>query len=346
MPEKGIVVLGSSNTDLVIRGPRLPKPGETVLGGAFYRAAGGKGANQAVAAARASDREVTFIAAVGDDDFGRDAIEAFRHDGIDTRYVRVVPGEASGVALILVDEAGENMISVASGANSALRPEDIDAVPDEVFERSAVFLASLESPWPAVRRGLQRARSAGLTTILNPAPAPATPELIDAEAMTWIDILTPNEGEAASLVDVPHDAEDDRQRHAKGCEEKAGTARPASGKGAGRSEAEPAAVRLGRTLCQRGCRACIVTLGPRGSLLVANEGASWQEVPARRVDAVDATGAGDAFNGALAAALAAGFPLDEAAQWANTAAAISVTRHGAQPSLPHRDEIDRLHQRT
>jgi len=301
------MVLGSSNTDLVIRGPRLPHPGETILEGEFYRAAGGKGANQAVAAARASRGKVTFIAAVGDDVFGREAIESIRAERIDTRFVKTVAGRASGVALILVDRRGENMISVASGANLELTPDDVDRVPDERFEQAAVFLASLEIPWETVVRGLERARRFGLITILNPAPA--REEIARERWMRLVDVITPNEGEAAMLV--------------------------------GADPGEPATSHASaRRLVELGCGACIVTLGARGCLILDHVATT---LPARPVTAIDATAAGDAFSGALAAALAEGRALAEAAAWAGTAAAISVTRQGAQPSLPWREEIERTY---
>ena len=171
MAASRIIVLGSVNVDLVVRGRRLPAPGETVLGGEFYRAHGGKGANQAVAAARASLEPVMFVAAVGDDGFGRESLAALARENLVARYVRTVPGCPTGVALILVDERGENLISVALGANLHLSAADVDAVPEEAFCDCRVFLACLESPVQAVRRGLERARRAGEITILNPAPA-------------------------------------------------------------------------------------------------------------------------------------------------------------------------------
>jgi ribokinase len=300
-----IIVLGSINTDLVIRGPRLPAPGETVLGGKFYRAHGGKGANQAVAAARLAREPVTFIGAVGDDAFGREALEHFGDENLDVRFVKTVAGQPSGVALILVDQRGENAISVASGANNRLAPGDVDAVPDAVFRAAQVFLVCLETPLDTVARGLRRAREAGLETILNPAPADES--ILRDGLLALVDVLTPNAGEAAALAGV--DA-------------------------GGPCDALVAA----RRLREFGCRRCVVTLGSQGCLVVDESG---HETPVEgcRVEAVDATAAGDAFNGALAVALAEGRPLVEAARWANRAAAIAVTRPGAQPSLPSRAEV-------
>ncbi len=299
-----IIVLGSINTDLVVRSPHLPAPGETVLGGEFYRAHGGKGANQAVAAARAADNPVTLIAATGDDAFGRDTMEHFRGENLDLRYVKTVADRATGVALILVDRHGENLISVASGANLSLTPADVDAVPEDVFRNARVFLACLESPLETVARGLARARRAGLTTILNPAPADAA--VCHDGLLSLVDVITPNEGEAAALT------------------------------GGDAAEGTDVTARA-RKLQQLGCRSCVITLGAAGCLVVERE---VTRVEGRRVEAVDATAAGDAFNGAMAVALAEGRPLPEAARWANRAAAVAVTRAGAQPSLPSRAEID------
>jgi ribokinase len=302
-----IVVLGSINIDLVVRGPRLPRPGETVLGGSFYEAPGGKGANQAVAAARAAGPDgprVTFLAAVGEDAYGRAARERLRGEGIDCRFVKTVPGHTTGVAVILVDQQGENLISVASGANSHLLPRDIDDVPLAAFQEAAVFLASLESPLATVTRGLERAKAAGAATILNPAPA--TPEAASPSLLTLVDVLTPNESEAALLAGREVTSDEDLRSIA-------------------------AAWRAA------GCRSVVFTLGRRGCLVV---GDGTVAVPGHAVTAVDTTAAGDAFSGALAVALAEGKPLLEAARFANRAAAISVTRQGAQPSLPLRREID------
>jgi ribokinase len=301
-----IVVLGSINTDLVIRGPRLPRPGETVLGGEFFQAAGGKGANQAVAAARYGRETVVFMAAVGDDRFGQQSLEGLAAEGIDCRWIRVVPGIATGVALILVDPLGENVIGVASGANAHLSAADVDRMPKEVFSSAKVFLASLESPREAVARGLARAKVAGAMTVLNPAPA-LPPS--DAEPLWRLaDVLTPNEHEAQVLAGTKVDS------------------------------AESAAA-AAQVLQSRGAGHVIVTLGARGCI-VAEKNAAAVVIEALPVQAVDATAAGDAFSGALAVALAEGRRLVDAARFATVAAGIAVTRAGAQPSLPRRAEID------
>ncbi len=304
MSSSRVIVLGSINTDLVIRGKRLPSPGETVLGGRFYQAGGGKGANQAVAAARLASQPVSFVAAVGDDAFGRQAIQRFAHENLDCQHVKTLAGEASGVALILVDEQGENLISVASGANACLTRADVDSLPDDVFPPGCVFLTCLETPLEAVTAGLTRAKAAGLRTIFNPAPA--DPAVCQNGLLQKVDVLTPNAGEAAALSGL--DTSDD-----------------------------DGAVAAAERLREMGCASCIITLGSRGCVVVQRE-VTW--IAGRSVQAVDATAAGDAFNGALAVAMAEGRSLVEAAEWANRVAAITVTRAGAQPSLPHRAELE------
>ncbi|MEX0586298.1 MAG: ribokinase [Pirellulales bacterium] len=300
-----ILVLGSINTDLVVRGARLPTPGETVTGGEFYRSPGGKGANQAVAAARAGAVGVVFLGAVGDDLFGLERA-VLAGEKVDADSVKVVPGAASGVALILVDEHGENLISVAPGANAMFTPEDVAALPYEIFQRARVFLASLESPLATVEAGLRRARSHRLQTILNPAPV--SDPVATRAILSEVDLLTPNRGEAAQLAGVD-------------------------------TQTDGGLVQAARRLQELGCRSVVITLGADGCL-VADE--AIRRVPAVPVTAVDATAAGDAFCGALAVAMADCRTLIDAARWATCAAAISVTRRGAQPSLATRAEIDAL----
>jgi ribokinase len=299
-----LIVVGSTNTDLVVRGPRLPQPGETVLGGSFYRAAGGKGANQAVAAVRGGRGPVTFVSAVGDDDFGRLALAGLRREGVSCEQMKTVAGRPSGIALILVDQQGENCISVASGANQFLLPEDIQALPDDLFTQSRVLLASLEVPLETAAEALRRAKQAGLTTVLNPAPA--SREMDAIALLKHVDVLTPNQHEAALLAETAVD-------------------RPES------------AIAAGRRLQSFGCKTVIVTLGENGCVVVDRQ---VEVLPAMQVEAVDATAAGDAYSGVLAASLAEDAALLEAAQRATVAAGLSVTREGAQPSLPLRDEIE------
>lgn len=307
MDDAGVLVLGSINTDLVIKGNRLPTPSETVMGGEFYQAAGGKGANQAVAAARAGNSLVTLIGAVGDDEFGRQSLAGLKAANVCCDYIKHVSDQPSGVALIMVDKQGENHISVAPGANLHLTPADVDRIPEEVFERAKVFMACLEVPLETVLRGFERAKQAGLRTILNPAPARG--KLTESGILPLVDILTPNEIEIAILTD-------DTVFNL------------------------PTATAASEKLMRLGADAVIVTLGSMGSVLV--EKSTCSAIDAIHVVAYDTTAAGDAYNGTLAVALAEGRELIVAARWANAAATISVTRLGAQPSLPHRWEIEKL----
>jgi ribokinase len=301
----GVIVLGSVHVDLVVKAPHLPHPGETVLGGEFYQAAGGKGANQAVAAARCALRPVALIAAIGDDEFGRRSRAQFERENLDCRYVKTLAGAATGVALITVDQNGENAISVASGANARLSPADVDAIESPVFEQASVFLTNLESPLETVFAGLKRARQAGLLTILNPAPADH--RILNPEFLQLVDVLTPNAGEAESLLSASLINLQSAQRE------------------------------VGR-FRDCGVGHVVVTRGARDAWLFGTH--EPVAIPVHRVQAVDTTGAGDAFNGVLAAALAEGQSLLEGCRRASAAAALAVTRPGAQPSLPQRTEIE------
>jgi len=296
-----IVVVGSSNTDMIIKAHRIPRPGETVIGGAFSTAAGGKGANQAVAAARAGG-EVSFVARVGDDVFGRQAVEGFVADKIDASHVLKDSDAPSGVALIFVDDLGENSISVASGANARLTPSDVLAA-RHVIGSADVLVMQLETPLETVLAAAELAHEQNVRVILNPAPA----QPLGEEILRRVSVLTPNETEAELLtgIEVSSDA-----------------------------TAEAAAERL----AIMGVGAVLITLGPRGAFILDSD--HRELVPGFEVEAVDTTAAGDVFNGALAVALAEGNPLNEAVQFANAAAALSVTKLGAQPSAPTRKEID------
>jgi len=296
-----IVVVGSSNTDMIVKLPHLPKPGETVSGGAFSTAAGGKGANQAVAAARAG-ADVSLVARVGEDSFGEQATAGFVDDGIDVRHVTRHPAAPSGVALIFVDDAGENCIAVAPGANAGLTPQDVDAAAELITEADVVVM-QLETPIESVERAAALAREHGVRVILNPAPAR---ELSD-EILGNVSILTPNESEAELLTGI-------------------------------RVEDDAGAEQAARALVARGVDTVILTLGSRGAFVF--EAGSGELVPSFKVQAVDTTAAGDVFNGSLAVGLAEGKPLAEAVRFANAAAALSVTRLGAQPSAPTRSEIE------
>ncbi len=292
-----ILVIGSTNTDMVIQAPTLPGPGETVLDGVFRCTPGGKGANQAVAAARAGGA-VTFITAVGDDPFGAESRAGFAAAGIDTRYLVTCPGTPSGVALILVDAHGENLIAVASGANMRLTPDDL---PSAAFTDAALLILQLEVPPATVLAAAQRAHAAGVPVLLNPAPMPAA-GLPDA-LLRCVDILTPNAGELHALVPDAETLED----------------------------------AAAQTLA-RGVGALVVTRGRAGATLFTADGALT--LPAHPVHAVDTVGAGDCFSGALGVALVEGRALPDAARFAAVAAALSVTRPGAQASMPTRAEID------
>lgn len=296
-----IVVVGSSNTDMVVRAARLPRPGETVLGGAFSMVPGGKGANQAVAAARLG-AHVTFIARVGSDVFGDNAIAAFEAEGIDTKFIVRDESAPSGVALIGVDEAtGENSIIVASGANANLSVDDVEKA-QSVIETASVLVCQLETPLETIGMALKMARDAGVKTILNPAPAQKLPD----EILANISVLTPNETEARQILGGAPDTE--------------------------------FASDLPGQLLALGLTEVIMTVGSEGVLSANFE--KMVLVKGLRVKAVDTTAAGDCFNGALAVALAEGLPTVDAVEFANAAAALSVTKAGAQPSLPTRAEVD------
>lgn len=300
---KNIVVIGSSNTDMVVKTSHLPAAGETVLGGEFMMNAGGKGANQAVAAARYGEH-VVFVARVGDDMFGRQTLESMRRDGIDTSCVSVDSDRMSGVALISVNAEGENSIVVASGANMALGREDIDRAAEEI-RRADVVLMQLEVPVATVEYAAEVAAAAGVPVILNPAPAPAGP--LGAGLLSRIDVITPNRSEATRIsgIEVTDMA---------------------------------SARRAAEAIHAMGTRRVIITLGGEGSLIY--DGGEFEHIGATRVEAVDTTAAGDTFNGVLAVGVAEGLSLARAAREASVAAAISVTRMGAQTAAPTRAEVE------
>jgi len=301
MVQRPIIVVGSANTDMILKMGRLPKPGETVLGGAFAMAAGGKGANQAVGAARAGGR-VVFVARVGRDDFGARAIEGLLRDRIAVDYIFRDKVQPTGVALIFVARNGENCIAVASGANAALSPADVRKAAS-AFEGAGFLLTQLETPLDTVQAAAALAARKGVRVILNPAPARPLSDAL----LKKIDILTPNESEAEILTGI---------------------------RAAGERGAQAAAAALKK----RGVETVIITLGPRGAFVSGPDAEGL--VPGFKVRAVDTTAAGDVFNGALAVALSDGLALMEAVRFANAAAAISVTRWGAQPSAPKRREIE------
>jgi ribokinase len=305
-----VIVVGSVNIDLVAQAERLPAPGETVTGAVFSRHHGGKGGNQAVAAVRLG-APTAFIGAVGDDDFGPGARAALAAEGIDLSGLATVPGP-TGVALILVDARGENLISVASGANGALTAGQVTtAIAALAIGPDDVVLVCHEVPTAAVRAALRAGRAAGATTILNPAPAAG----LDRSTFGLADVLTPNRGELSALV------ADESRRVGRG----PGPA--ARAEVAARSLIDPNSEGSG-VRC-----AVVVTLGPAGAVIVET-GREPVDLPAHRVTAVDTVGAGDAFNGALAAGLAAGLDLEDAARRAIAAAGLATTRAGAREGMP------------
>lgn len=302
-----VLVLGSFVADVAFRAARLPAWGETLMGSGFALGPGGKGSNQAVAAARAGAK-VQMISQLGDDAFGQLARTTWDEAGIDHSLTRNC-GKATGAAAILIDEVrGENAIIVVPGSCFTLTPEDVDAIAPAI-RSAAVFLTQLELPIETVERGLQIAREAGVRTILNPAPAPPRP-LPDA-LLALADIVVPNESEAALLTGLPVTTPEE-------------------------------AARAAAALQTRGARDVIVTLGERGALVCPASGEPSLVPTFNAGPVVETTGAGDAFCGGLAAALAEGQLLLQATRFGCATAGISVTRHGTAPSMPHRPEINDL----
>jgi len=300
MEKPKIVVVGSSNTDMVIKLERLPGPGETILGEDFIMAAGGKGANQAVAAARLGG-DVTFVARVGADIFGKQAIQNFQKEGINTDFIVMDNKNPSGVALIFVDKKGENTIAVASGANNKLSKQDVAAAKQKI-ESANVMLLQLETPLETVQYAARLASEAGVKVVLNPAPA----RELDETLLRTITVLTPNESETELLTGI-------------------------------KVEDEKSAIRAAEVLKEKGVSEIIITMGDKGSFLIRDNKAIL--IPTKEINAIDTTAAGDAFNGALSYALAKKEPLDKAVRFANLVGALSATKLGAQPSMPTYDEL-------
>ncbi len=298
-----ILVVGSSNTDMVIQSPHLPRPGETVLGGTFFMNPGGKGANQAVTAARLGAR-VMFIGKTGSDIFGHQSQQLFEEEGIDTSYIFSDSKNPSGVALITVDAHGENCIVVASGANAHLTPGDLKNA-EEAIEQAGIILMQLEIPIETVEYVAETAARKNTRVILNPAPAcPLNPQLLRN-----LYAITPNQTEAEFISGI-------------------------------RITDKKSALQAARAIYKMGVKHVIITLGSRGALVYSR--GLHAEIPAIPVEAVDTTAAGDVFNGALTVALSEGRELSDAIRFANKAAALSVTRAGAQASSPYRNEVDIL----
>lgn len=300
MINKKILVIGSSNTDMVIKSLRIPQPGETILGGTFFMNAGGKGANQAVAAARLGG-DVSFIAKTGNDIFGKQAVELFSSEGIDVSGIIVDAQYPSGVALITVDANGENCIVVAPGANAALNIADIENAKEKI-EEASIILMQLETPVATIERIAEIASSTNSKVVLNPAPA----AVLSDELLEKISVITPNQKEAEMLTGI-------------------------------KINDKNTAMEAAKILQQKGIDTIIITMGSQGAF-VFNNGESCL-IESIKVNAIDTTAAGDVFNGALVVALANGKEIKTAVEFACKAAAISVTRLGAQASAPYLNEL-------
>jgi ribokinase len=296
-----LVVLGSINADHILNLETFPTPGETVTGNQYQVAFGGKGANQAVAAGR-SGANIAFIACTGDDDTGERVRKQLASDNIDVSPVSVVEGESTGVALIFVNAEGENVIGIHAGANAALTTERVEAQ-RAIISGADALLMQLESPVESVLAAAKIAHENHTTVVLNPAPA----RVLSDELLALVDIITPNETEAEKLTGI-------------------------------RVENDGDAARAAGALHDKGIGTVIITLGSRGVWVSAN--GEGRRVPGFKVKAIDTIAAGDTFNGALVTALLEGRAMDEAIRFAHAAAAIAVTRKGAQPSVPWRKEID------
>ena len=296
-----LAVLGSINADHILNLASFPRPGETVIGKQYQIAFGGKGANQAVAAGR-SGAAISFIACVGEDDIGERIRQQLAEDKIDIAAIDVIPGESTGVALIFVNGEGENSIAIHAGANAALTPALVEKHKQTIAEADALLM-QLESPLDSVLAAAKIAREHQTKVILNPAPAMP----LSAELLALVDMITPNETEAEALTGVHIDSDED-------------------------------AARAAGILHDKGIGSVLITLGSRGVWL--SEQGLGQRIAGFKVKAVDTIAAGDTFNGALITALLEGKPVAEAVRFAHAAAAIAVTRSGAQPSVPWRSETD------
>ncbi|MBN7766705.1 ribokinase [Pectobacterium brasiliense] len=296
-----LVVLGSINADHILNLEQFPRPGETVIGEQYSVAFGGKGANQAVAAGR-SGADIAFIACVGEDDIGTRICQQLSKDNIDVSAVEAISGETTGVALIFVNADAENMIAINAGANATVTPDYLHRHQQHIIDASALLM-QLESPLETVIAAAKLAHEHQTKVILNPAPARELPD----ELLSLVNMITPNETEAQFLTGITVETEDD-------------------------------AARAAQVLHDKGIETVLITLGSRGVWL--SENGQGQRIPGYRVKAVDTIAAGDTFNGALVTALLENKPMSSAVKFAHAAAAIAVTRRGAQPSVPWREEID------
>ncbi|MDR6125283.1 ribokinase [Bacillus sp. SLBN-46] len=299
-----ILVLGSYNVDISSSMAKFPQPGETVLGSGFQKGPGGKGSNQAIAAARLGGN-VSFMGCIGDDIFGQEAVRLFSDEGIETNYLIVDPTQPTGTAVILVEESGENQIVVTPGANHQLLSEHIDGKID--FKDISWLILQMEVPFESVKRAVECAKAEGVKVIMNPAPV--LKEIV--ELLPSIDVLTPNETEAQVLTGISIETLQDVEKAAK-------------------------------WFLQKGTKAVSMTLGSKGAYIafMNQNGFVGKHIPSRKVNAIDTTGAGDCFNGALAVALSEGNAFQESVEFAVKAASLSVQRKGAGVSMPFRREID------
>ena len=296
-----VVVVGSSNMDLVAKAPKIPVVGETLTGSDFFMVPGGKGANQAVAAAKLG-AEVIFVAKLGKDVFAAKSLENFKNVGINTKHIEQLEGVPSGIAIIAVDDNGENIIIVVPGANGQLLEKDVDAAKEDIAS-AAVVVAQLEVPIETVMQAAKVAKAANVPFILDPAPA----RPLSDELLSMVDVIKPNETEAETITGI---------------------------KVTDQASAEKAA----DVLLAKGVKTVIITLGEKGFLLADKDGKEL--VSGYQVKAVDSTAAGDAFTGGVAFGIASGKSVKDAAVYAKAVAAISVTRLGAQPSMPTKEEVD------
>lgn len=298
-----IIVVGSINMDLVFRTHQLPRPGETRTGHSFQQVPGGKGANQAVAVARLG-AQVSMVGRIGEDGFGRTLIEGLVEEGIDTKFVTVTPNCSSGLAVIGVEDSGQNFITVIPGANGYVTSDDVSTA-EELFPLADVLLLQFEIPLPAVQKAIELAHRYGVKIILDPAPSL---KVVPADLLQ-VDVICPNETEAESLCGQVVDSIE---------------------------TATSAVQQIGR----RGPRISLITLGSRGAIVF--DGKTAEYVPPFAVNAVDTTAAGDAFAAAFGIALAEQMPVSEATRFAAAAGALATTQHGAQPAMPTRDAVEAL----